>query len=63
MLPIKILDIKTPSGKSTSFANPNIVKIAEKYIVSYFMPSEGNDAHENGDLIYIVDDPLKNDLL
>jgi hypothetical protein len=48
------LPIQTPFG-SKSFANPNIRQIDSKtYVVSYFMPSEGNSPKEAGDAIYFV---------
>ena len=40
-----------------SFANPNIFQTAKKYLVSLFLPSEGNDASESGDLVYEFDIP------
>lgn len=48
----------TPSGRSKSFANPNIMQAANRYLVSYFMPTEGNYEHEAGDLIYVIDSPI-----
>lgn len=51
-----ILKFKTPSGESKSFANPNIIKTSpNKYMVSLFMPAEGNFPTEVGDLIYTFD--------
>ena len=51
-----ILKFNTPSGKSKSFANPNIIKtLANQYMVSLFMPLEGNIPTEVGDLIYTFD--------
>lgn len=49
--------MNTPSGRSKSFANPNILKTANKYLVSFFLPLEGNFEHEAGDLIYYIDIP------
>ena len=55
-----IMKFKTPSGKSKSFANPNIIKtLANQYMVSLFMPLEGNIQTEVGDLIYAFDIPKK----
>jgi hypothetical protein len=46
------LNIKTPKG-STSFANPSITKIEnEAFVISTFLPTEGNRKRENGQLIY-----------
>lgn len=45
----------TPSGESHSFANPNIREIGEdQYVLSFFMPYEGNEIKENGNLIYYI---------
>ena len=46
------LNLKTPNG-SISFANPSILEIEKgNYIISSFLPSEGNKRGENGQLIY-----------
>ena len=57
MKPLAVLPINTPSGRSKSFANPNIMKTANKYLVSFFLPKEGNFEHEAGDLVYFTDVP------
>ncbi|MDD3079930.1 MAG: hypothetical protein PHH37_12625 [Paludibacter sp.] len=45
----------TPKG-STSFANPGIAPIgSDKFVVTAFMPTEGNQSGERGDLLYLVD--------
>ena len=45
----------TPKG-STSFANPGIALIgSDKFAVTSFMPTEGNQSGERGDLLYTVD--------
>lgn len=45
----------TPKG-STSFANPGIAPIgSDKFVVTSFMPTEGNQSGERGDLLYVVD--------
>ena len=57
MVPLAVLPMNTPSGRSKSFANPNIMKVANKFLVSFFLPKEGNFEHEAGDVIYYVDVP------
>ena len=57
MTPLTELPMITPSGTSRSFANPNIRQIGNQWVLSFFMPSEGNDGHEYGSLIYYVDIP------
>lgn len=59
MMPQAVLPIMTPSGRSKSFANPNIMKTANRYLVTYFMPKEGNFEHEAGDLIYFIDNSIE----
>lgn len=45
---------QTPLG-STSFANPGITSIdADKFVVTSFLPSQGNRSGEIGELLYIV---------
>lgn len=45
----------TPKG-STSFANQGITSIgSDKFVVTSFMPTEGNQSGERGDLLYVVD--------
>jgi hypothetical protein len=46
--------ISTPK-KSTSFANPSITKINNnKYVISLFVPTEGNHYNENnGGVIFL----------
>jgi len=60
MNPIVILPFETPLG-SSSFANPNIIfsnrNGKPEFIVSMFMPLEGNDLKEFGNLVYSVDLP------
>ena len=47
------LNLKTPKG-ATSFANPGIIEIEEEeFVVSTFLPSEGNRNKESGQLLYI----------
>ena len=49
------LSPETAKG-SSSFANPGITSIGEdKFVVTSFMPTEGNQSGERGDLLYIVD--------
>ncbi|NPA37329.1 MAG: hypothetical protein GXO47_10825 [Chlorobi bacterium] len=49
------LDPETPKG-STSFANPGIEQIgADIFTVTSFLPSEGNQTGEIGEMIYNVD--------
>ena len=58
LMPITELPIQTPSGKSKSFANPNILQMANgSYIVSLFMPTEGNQFQEAGNLIFQIEMP------
>ena len=46
------LNIKTPKG-SQSFANPSITKNEnDVFVISTFLPTEGNKKQENGQLIY-----------
>ena len=46
------LNLQTPKG-SKSFANPSITKIKnETFIISAFLPTEGNKRGENGQLLY-----------
>ena len=46
------LNIKTPKG-SKSFANPSITKIENGvFVISAFLPTEGNKKQENGQLLY-----------
>lgn len=53
MMPIKILPIKSSTGLSRSFANPNIFQLDNgEYFVSVFVPTEGNVPKEVGSLIY-----------
>ncbi len=48
------LQPQTPLG-STSFANPGITSIdAGKFVVTSFLPSQGNRSGEIGELVYIV---------
>jgi hypothetical protein len=48
------LNPETPSG-STSFANPGITMIEpDKFAVTSFMPSQGNNNEEKGELFYTV---------
>lgn len=56
MMPIVVLPITTP-GHSKSFANPNIFQMPDKYLITYFMPSQGNAPKEVGDLIYEIKVP------
>jgi hypothetical protein len=43
------------SGGSVSFANPGITMIEpDKFAVTSFMPSQGNNSGENGELLYVV---------
>jgi hypothetical protein len=47
------LNLQTPNG-SKSFANSGITKIDdEKFVVTSFLPSEGNQRQESGQLLYI----------
>lgn len=49
------LSPETAKG-SSSFANPGITSIGEdKFVVTSFLPTEGNQSGERGDLLYIVD--------
>jgi hypothetical protein len=63
MKPLMILPMKTPLG-SKSFANPNIIVTnrngKKQFVISMFMPLEGNDLTEFGNLIYSVDVPTLN---
>lgn len=53
MMPIKILPLKSSTGLSRSFANPNIYQRDNgDFFVSYFLPTEGNVPKEVGNLIY-----------
>lgn len=60
MKPLFIIPFQTPLG-SKSFANPNIMITnrngRKQFVVSLFMPVEGNDMTEQGNLIYTVDVP------
>lgn len=48
------LQPQTPLG-STSFANPGITPIeSDKFVVTSFLPSQGNRSGEIGELVYIV---------
>lgn len=50
----ELIDVKTPKG-SKSFANPNITIVKDKAFITFFMPSQGNDPSEAGELLYAVD--------
>ena len=50
-----VLSPVTPKG-SVSFANPSITHLGSgKFVVTSFMPTEGNQPGERGELIYTVD--------
>jgi hypothetical protein len=47
------LNLKTPKG-AASFANPGITEIGkEEFVITTFLPSEGNRKQERGQLLYI----------
>ena len=53
--PLLALPIKTPKGDSYCFANPNLTILHDnRMIISFFMPTEGNNKSEVGNLIYII---------
>lgn len=45
--------VKTYKG-SLSFANPNVTIVKNRAYVTLFMPSQGNDPTESGELVYAV---------
>jgi hypothetical protein len=47
------VQIRTPKG-SRSFANPNVTVIGDMLFVTMFLPSQGNDPSESGELIYAI---------
>ena len=54
--PLAEIPFLTPSGQSLSFANPKIRQINHKtFMISLFMPLEGNFRTEYGQLVYKVD--------
>jgi hypothetical protein len=47
------LNLKTPKG-ATSFANPGVTEIGEEeFVITTFLPSEGNRRQEKGQLLYV----------
>lgn len=58
MMPLVELPLNTPSDQSMSFANPNIRRDKNnRFFLSFFLPFEGNDPNESGNLIYYIDVP------